>query len=80
MSRTDNFALSLERNQRRPHRRAAREVLRPVDRVDDPPHCTAVVRFLLREDALARTADGDSIPKCALDGSVGVRHRRQVWL
>jgi hypothetical protein len=58
----DNLVLSLERNQGRPYGDAAREVLRPVDRVDDPPDPSVLAAFLLTEDALARTAAGDPLP------------------
>jgi hypothetical protein len=64
----------------RPYGNAAREVLRPVDRVDDPPDPGVVAAFLLTEDALVRTAVGDPLPECALDRPVGVRQRRQVGL
>jgi hypothetical protein len=40
----------------------------------------AIVAFLLTEDALAGTTDGDPLPECALDRPVGIRQRRQVGL
>lgn len=76
----DSFSLALQRDQCRPHGDAAREVLRPIDRVDDPSDRAPVVTLLLTEDALARTARGDPLPQCALDRPVGVRDRRQVGL
>ena len=75
-----NFVLPLERNQARQYGDAAREALRPVDRVDDPPDCTAIVAFVLTEDALTRTTRGDPLPECALDRPVGVRRPGQVGL
>ena len=41
---------------------------------------TAVITFLLAEDALARTADGNPLPQRALDGPIGVRDRRCIGL
>jgi secondary thiamine-phosphate synthase enzyme len=76
----DSFSLALQRDQCRPHGDAAREVLRPIDRVDDPSDRAPVVTLLLTEDALARTARGDPLPQCALDRPVRVRDRRQVGL
>ena len=76
----DDLGLPLERDQRRPDGHAAREVLRPVDRVDDPPDRAAVVALLLAQHALAGAGDCDSFPQRALDGPVGIRDRRQVRL
>jgi hypothetical protein len=57
-----NLVLSLERNQRRPHGYPAREVLRPVDRVDDPPDRTAAaVASFLTNDVLVRTGGGNAL-------------------
>jgi hypothetical protein len=71
---------TLERDQGRPDRDAAREVPRPVDRVDDPPDRSAVVSLLLAEDAFAGPALGDPVAERTLDGPVGVRDRCQVRL
>jgi hypothetical protein len=76
----DDLVLSLERDQRRPDRNAAREVLRPVDRIDHPPDRTDAGAFLLAHDALARTAGRDALPQCALDHTIRVRHGRRVRL
>jgi hypothetical protein len=76
----DDLSLSLERDQRGPDGHAAREVLRPVDRVDDPPDRASVVALLLAQHAFAGADDRDSLPQRALDGSVGIRDRRQVRL
>jgi hypothetical protein len=76
----DDLGLPLERDQRRPDGHAAREVLRPVDRVDDPSDRAAVIAFLLAQHAFAGASDCDSLPQCALDGAVGIRDRRQVRL
>jgi hypothetical protein len=63
----DDLVVPLERDQRRPDGNTAREVLRPVDRIDDPADGAAVVAFLLPGDSLARTTGGDVLPKRALD-------------
>src|SRR5207237_441950 len=73
--------LALERDERSPDRDPAGEVLRAVDRVDDPAYGAAVVVSLfLAEDAFARPVLRDSLADHSLDGAVCVGDRRQVGL
>jgi len=76
----DDPPLPLERDQGRPDRDPAGEVLRTVDRVEDPADRSAAAALLLAEDALAGALDCDPLSQGSLDCAVGVGYRCQVGL
>jgi hypothetical protein len=70
-----------ERDQRRPHRDAARVVPRAVDRVEYPASRAATRSApLLAEDRVVGPLVGEEPPELSLDRAVRLGHRRQVWL
>jgi hypothetical protein len=77
----DRLVAVEQRDQSGPHGHAADEVLRPVDRVEDPA-AGAVPRRpeLLAHDGVAGTGPAEGDPEHLLDGAVGVGHGGQVRL
>src|SRR3954447_7740340 len=73
-------AVTLQRQQRRPHRHATDEVRRAVDRVDDPLRIAAVVAELLAEHALPAARGRDPLTDHLLGAAVGLRDGREVRL
>ena len=77
----DDLVVDHQRDQGRPHRHAADEVLGAVDRVDHPaPLAVAGRALLLAEHGVARPGPGQGAADALLDRLVGVGHRGQVGL
>ena len=76
-----DLAALLQRDQRRPDGNAPDEVLRPVDRVDDPAHLARPVPAeLLAEDAVRREGAAEDLDDRSLGLAVGPGDRRVVGL
>ena len=70
-----------QRDEGRPHRHPAHEVLGAVDRVDHPAAGAVAGRVeLLALDGVARPGPLELGPDVLLGGAVGVGHRREVRL
>jgi hypothetical protein len=77
----DHLVLHHQRDQRGPDRHAAHEVLRPVDRVHDPPAlAVAGGAVLLPEHGVPRPRARQGPADALLHGLVGVGHRSEVRL
>lgn len=77
----DDAVAVLQADQRGPHRHAAHEVLRAVDRVDDPaPAGGVLLAELLAVDRVVGALGGQNVTDGALRGAVGVADRRMVGL
>src|SRR5262249_57471944 len=76
-----DLALLLERDQGRPDRDVAHEVLRAVDRIDDPARRgVARAAELLAEEAVLGKCSAEDLDDRSLGLAVGLGHRRSVGL
>jgi hypothetical protein len=75
----DRFVIHGQRDQVRPDLHAVHEVLRPVDRIDDPPPLALPFQAtLFPEDAVPREAILHRRPDRRLDRQVGFGDRRTI--
>ena len=80
---TDQLAVELERDQRRPHRDAAGVALGAVDGIDDPATPAAVAARSPNSSpriASSGRSRREPLPDHHLDRPVGLGHRREVGL